>query len=129
MVLIQSAGQRYGLITTPVLVTQTLENVAATSDIVRIMHKDIVENGYICALFSSDFGRRLTLRYSYGTSIPRLNVPEFAKIKIPWPQKQIRREIGQITVTAYGKRDMANRLEDQAQALLAEALGLAGAPG
>lgn len=123
-VLIQSAGQRYGLITTPVFVTRILDGVAATSDIVRIFHKDVIENGYICALFASDFGRRLALRYSYGTSIPRLNVPEFSKIKIPWPKEETRHAIGQRTVTAYEKRDRANQLEDQAQTLLAEALEL-----
>lgn len=123
MVLVQSAGQRYGLITTPVLVTRMLNGVAATSDIVRIKHPDIVENGYICALLASDFGRRLALRYSYGTSIPRLNVPEFSKIKIPWPDDNIRRGIGQMTVDAYEQRDEANLLEDQAQVLLVEALG------
>ena len=124
MVLVQSAGQRYGLITTPVLVTRMLNGVAATSDIVRIKHPDIIENGYICTLLASDFGRRLALRYSYGTSIPRLNVPEFSKIKIPWPDDGVRREIGQLTKQAYQQRDEANALEDQAQALLVEALGL-----
>lgn len=124
MILVQSAGQRYGLITTPVLVTRMLNDVAATSDIVRIKHPDIIENGYICALLASDFGRRLALRYSYGTSIPRLNVPEFSKIRIPWPDDKIRREIGQVTVEAYEQRDEANALEDQAQALLVEALGI-----
>lgn len=124
MVLVQSAGQRYGLITTPVLVTRMLNGVAATSDIVRIKHPDVVENGYICALLASDFGRRLALRYSYGTSIPRLNVPEFSKVKIPWPDDKIRRGIGQATVEAYEQRDEANALEDQAQAALVEGLGM-----
>jgi len=91
MILVQSAGQRYGLITTPVFVTRILEGVAATSDIVRVMHADRVENGFFCALLLSDFGRRLAVRYSYGTSIPRLNVPEFSKFRIPWPRDDVRR--------------------------------------
>jgi type I restriction enzyme S subunit len=123
MILIQSAGQRYGLITTPVLVTRMLDGVAATSDIVRVVHEDRVENGFFCALLLSDFGRRLALRYSYGTSIPRLNVPEFSRIRIPWPREEIRRAIGRSTVRAYEMRDRANELEDQAQLLLAKALG------
>ena len=124
MVLIQSAGQRYGLITTPVMVGVTLDGIAATSDIVRVIHPDIVENGYLCSLFASEFGRRLALRYSYGTSIPRLDVSRFSKILIPWPEDSLRRKIGSITVEAYSKRDSANDLEDQAQALLVKALGL-----
>jgi type I restriction enzyme S subunit len=123
MVLMQSAGQRYGLITTPTLVTKALDGAAVTSDIVRVTHKDIVENGYLCALFSSNFGRRLALRYSYGTSIPRLHVSSFAEVRIPWPKKEVRKKIGQKTVDAYQKRDAANELEDEAQALLLAALG------
>lgn len=123
MVLIQSAGQRYGLITTPVFVTGLLDGVAATSDIVRVVHEDEIENGYICALFSSEFGRRLALRYSYGTSIPRIDVPKFAHIEIPWPDNDLRREIGCRTVEAYRKREEANLLEDKAQELLLETLG------
>jgi type I restriction enzyme, S subunit len=121
-VLIQNAGQRYGLITTPIMVTRVLDGVAVTSDVIRINHKDLVENGYICALFGSGFGRRLALRYSYGTSIPRLDVPEFSNIKIPWPKDEIRRNIGQMVIDAYQQYDSANELEDQAQCILASAL-------
>lgn len=123
MVLLQSAGQRYGLNSTPLLVTNTLDGVAVTSDIVRIVHQDIVENGYICSLFASEFGRRLALRYTYGTSIPRINVPQFAHIEIPWPEKSVRRTIGEMTITAYEKREQANQLEDESQTILLNALG------
>jgi type I restriction enzyme S subunit len=124
-VLVQSAGQRYGLITTPLMVTHVLDGVAITSDVVRIDHKDPVENGYICSLLGSGFGRRLALRYSYGTSIPRLDVPEFSGIKIPWPEDEVRRNIGQIVVDAYQQFDLANEMEDHAQKILADTLGIA----
>jgi hypothetical protein len=119
----QNAGQRYGLITTPLMVTQYLEEVAVTSDVIRVNHPDIIENGYICALFGSGFGRRLALRYSYGTSIPRLDVPEFSKVRIPWPAFDLRRSIGKMVVDAYRKYEQANDLEDQVQAILSQALG------
>lgn len=123
MVLVQGAGQRYGLITTPMMVTKGLSGVAATSDIVRIVHQDRNENGYMCALLASDFGRRLALRYTYGTSIPRLNVHAFGNFRIPWPERHVRLSIGNSVVLAYDKRDEANQLEDQAQALLSKSLG------
>lgn len=124
-VLVQSAGQRYGLITTPLMVTRVLDGVAITSDVVRIDHNDPVENGYICSLLGSGFGRRLALRYSYGTSIPRLDVPEFSNIRIPWPEDEVRRKIGQIVVDAYQQYDLANEMEDHAQKILAKTLGIA----
>lgn len=123
MVLMQSAGQRYGLITTPLIVTRDLAGVAATSDIVRIEHDEIIENGYICALISSNFGRRLFLRYSYGTSIPRLNVPELSNIQIPWPKKNLRDKIGKMTLEAFDYRTEANRLENQAHSILYRTIG------
>ncbi len=122
MVIVQNAGQRYGLITKPLLVTETLDGVAVTSDVVRISHIDPIENGYICGLLSTNFGRRLALRYSYGTSIPRLDVPKFSLIKIPYPEDKFRKRIGKAVVEAYEKREQANVLEDQAQDILAKAL-------
>ena len=122
MILMQNAGQRYGLITTPIMVTKDLEGVAVTSDVIRINHPDVIENGFICALFGSGFGRRLALRYSYGTSIPRLDVPEFSKIKIPWPKPQVRRSIGEMVVDAYKKLERANELEDHAQSIIEQSL-------
>jgi len=123
-ILMQNAGQRYGLITTPMMVTKYLDGVAVTSDVIRVNHPDLIENGYICALFGSGFGRRLALRYSYGTSIPRLDVPEFSKIRIPWPASNLRRLIGQMVVEAYEKLERANELEDQTQELLSVSLQL-----
>jgi len=125
-VLMQNAGQRYGLITTPIMVMKYLEGVAVTSDVIRVNHPDLVENGYICALFGSEFGRRLALRYSYGTSIPRLDVQEFSKVKIPWPNYHLRRSIGEMVVGAYVKLEQANKLEDQAQEILESALSFGG---
>lgn len=122
MVIVQNAGQRYGLITKPLLVTETLDGVAVTSDVVRISHNDPVENGYMCGLLSTNFGRRLALRYSYGTSIPRLDVPKFSLIKIPYPEDKFRKRIGKAIVEAYEKREQANVLEDQAQNILTESL-------
>lgn len=122
MVIVQNAGQRYGLITKPLLVTETLDGVAVTSDVVRISHNDPIENGYICGLLSTNFGRRLALRYSYGTSIPRLDVPKFSLIKIPYPEDKFRKRIGKAVVDAYEKREQANVLEDQAQDILAKTL-------
>ncbi len=122
MVLVQGAGQRYGLITTPVFVTKTLDGVAATSDIVRIVHSDPVENGYMCALLASAVGRRLALRYTYGSSIPRLNVPAFAEVRIPWPEAQFRRRVGRQVVEAYELRESANQLEQEAEHVLLSAL-------
>jgi type I restriction enzyme S subunit len=122
MVIMQNAGQRYGLITKPLFITETLDGVAVTSDVIRISHDDPIENGYFCGLFSTDFGRRLALRYSYGTSIPRLDVPKFSMVKIPYPEDQFRRKIGQVVVDAYNHREQANKLENQAQSILAKAL-------
>ena len=122
MVLVQNAGQRYGLITKPLFVTETLDGIAVTSDVVRISHTDPIENGYICGLLSTNFGRRLALRYSYGTSIPRLDVPKFSLIKIPYPEDNFRRRIGKFVVDAYQQREQANVLEDQAQVALSNAL-------
>lgn len=116
--IMQNAGQRYGLITKPLMVTERLDGVAITSDVIRVMHEDLVSLGYLHALFSSNFGRRLALRYSYGTSIPRLNVPDFTNVQIPWPTKKLRNEIGELVIRAYEHRDLANEKEDKAQSLL-----------
>lgn len=123
MVVVQTSGQRYGLIGTPLYVTDWLDGVAATSDVIRIEHASAVENGYFCGLLHSELGRRLALRVSYGSSIPHIDVNAFAKIRIPWLPQPIRHEIGKLILEAYEMRAEANRIEDQAQKILMQELG------
>jgi type I restriction enzyme, S subunit len=124
MIIIQDAGQRYGLLGTPIYANRTLDGKAATNNMIRIVSPDKVTAGYLFAFLDTDVGRRLIVRESYGSSLPHIFPPWLGSIPIPWPEERVRNALGIRVVTAFDKRAQANDLENEAQVLLAEALGL-----
>jgi type I restriction enzyme, S subunit len=124
MIIIQDAGQRYGLLGTPIYANRTLDGKAATNNMIRIVSPDKVTAGYLFAFLDTDVGRRLIVRESYGSSLPHIFPPWLGSIPIPWPEESVRNALGTRVVIAFDKRAQANDLEDEAQVLLAEALGL-----
>lgn len=124
MIVVQDAGQRYGLLGTPIYANRTVEGCAATNNMIRIVFSDQVTAGYVYAFLNTDLGRRLILQQSYGSSLPHIFPPWLATIPIPWLDSELRQSLGQSVVTAFDKRYQANQAEDAAQALLAEAVEL-----
>jgi type I restriction enzyme S subunit len=124
MIIIQDAGQRYGLLGTPIYANRTLDGKAATNNMIRIVSPDKNTAGYLFAFLNTEIGRRLIVRESYGSSLPHIFPAWLGIIPIPWPGKNIRVKLGEQVVAAFDKRARANDLEDEAQVLLAEVLGL-----
>ncbi len=121
-ILIQSAGQRYGLLGTPVYTDGSVRNFAATSDLIRIQHesKEFLAFAY-CFLYS-EFGQKSILQHSYGTSIPHINVKKLGTIQIPFNESEIL-NIGSIAVKALENRIKAIELEDQAISMIEKEIG------
>jgi type I restriction enzyme S subunit len=122
MIVLHEAGQRYGLIGHGVMVGQTLDGFACTNNMVRLVPFDAEEAGFIFAALSSEHGVRLVKREAAGSSIPHLDQGRIAGVKIPWPEKKIRREIAAIAHEARECWDKADDLENQADAKLVKAL-------
>jgi type I restriction enzyme S subunit len=123
MIIIQDAGQRYGLLGTPIYGNRTLEGMAATNNMIRIVSPDRQTAGYLFAFLDTEVGRRLIVRESYGSSLPHIFPPWLSNIPVPWPEFETRNALGERVIAAFDKRAEANEHEDTAQALLLAALG------
>lgn len=123
----EDAGQRYGLLGTPAYVGRTLAGNAATNNMTRIVPHTPEDAAYLFALLRTDYGRRLIVRQSYGTSLPHILPRQVEDVPVPWPDAQIRSCVAEPVLAAIALRDDANDLEDEAQEILRRALDAAPA--
>lgn len=121
-VLFQCDGQRYGIFGRPILANRNLVGKAVTQHMMRIIPNDIRDAGYIFTFLATEFGRRLLMRFSAGTSIPSLNEDGARKILIFWPDDQRRHSIGAVAEEAWEYRAEATCLEDQARSLVEQTI-------
>jgi len=124
MIIIQDAGQRYGLLGTPIYANRTLDGKAATNNMIRIVSPNKNMAGYLFAFLDTEIGRRLIVRESYGSSLPHILPAWLGAIPVPWPEEDVRVRLGERVIAAFEKRAEANDSEDHAQMLIAEALGM-----
>lgn len=117
-VLFQCVGQRYGIFGRPVLANRLLVGKAVTEAVIRIIPHDPKNSGYISVYLATEFGRRLGMRFSAGSSIPVLQEKGARKILIYWPGEKRRHEISRIAEQAWENRATATELEDQARILV-----------
>lgn len=98
------------------------ENWVGTHDLIRIVPSVDFDSGYLYAFLSSDYGYHQALRYKHGAVIDHLTPDQVAEIIVPIPTVKQQKEIGDLVRCAYDLRAEAIRLENEAQAILTEAL-------
>ncbi|MCA0847264.1 hypothetical protein LCL92_08270 [Salipiger thiooxidans] len=121
-ILFQCVGQRYGIFGRPTLANRNLIGKAVSEHQMRVTPHDIKDAGYIFVYLSTGFGLRFLLKNSSGTSIPVLQEEGARKIKIYWPSREKRHEIGGLAEAAWENRARAVELEREAIALVERAI-------
>lgn len=121
-VLFQCVGQRYGLFGRPVLASRAIIGKTVTEAVMRLIPYDPRDAGYISVYLATEFGQRLVMRYSAGTSIPVLQEEGAAKTLVYWPDTERRHSISSIAEKVWENRALATELEDQARALVEQAI-------
>lgn len=96
------------------------EDFTATEDLIRVVASNEIDNGYLYAFLSSDYGFHQILRYKHGAVIDHLAPEDLNSIVVPICKQQ--KEIGDLVRKAYELRAEAIQLEDEAQELLTQAL-------
>jgi type I restriction enzyme S subunit len=122
MIVVQEAGQLGGLIGRSVMVGKYLDGFSCSNNMIRIVPKDDVDGGYLFTLLSSEFGIRLLSREAAGSSIPHTDEQRVKRIRIPWPSRQVRKEIGSCSIRARDLRDHACDLERAAKEIVESAI-------
>jgi type I restriction enzyme S subunit len=122
MIVVQEAGQLGGLIGRSVMVGDYLDGYSCSNNMIRIVPKDDVDGGYLFVLLSSEFGVRLLSREAAGSSIPHTDEQRVKCIRVPWPARQVRQDIGSLAIRARDLRDQGCNLERQAQEMVETAI-------
>ena len=118
MIVVQEAGQLGGLIGRSVMVGEYLNGFACSNNMIRICPKDDVDAGYLFTLLSSEYGVRLLSREAAGSSIPHTEEDRVSRVRVPWPNRDMRAYIGEPAIQARELRDTACRSEATARALI-----------
>ena len=97
---------------------------SVTNNVIRIIPYEDIDGGYLFAFLNSPYGVTLISRNRYGSVQDHIDAHQVRKILVPWPEENERNKIGELVIQADKLRYEANCLEDDAQALLMQALGL-----
>jgi type I restriction enzyme, S subunit len=114
---------RSGTLGRTMFVWNNYENFAASEHLIRVVpNSQLVDEGYLYAFLSSDYGYHQLLRYKHGAVIDEITEDQISQSVIPLPSDNQQKEIGDLVRKAYELRAEAIRLEDEAQKLLIQAL-------
>lgn len=114
---------RSGTLGRTVYVWNNYENFAASEHLIRVApNSDLIDEGYLYAFLSSDYGYHQLLRYKHGSVIDEITEDQISQSVIPIPSEKQQKEIGDLVRQAYDLRAEAIKLEEEAQALLTQAL-------
>lgn len=122
MVVVQDAGSAGGLIGRPTFIHREFNGATATNNMIRITFEQDFESGYCYAFLASQVGYQLVTRNLYGSAQDHLDVTQLSSVQIPWPDEDVRREIGTLILRAGELRFEAQEHERYAQTLLMEAI-------
>lgn len=123
-ILVQNVGQRYGVFGRPIILPRHLDHVAVTQHLTRLHLRDPRDRGFVFAWLSTEFGRRLLLRESFGTSMGVLFEHCFEDMPVPACTPDLRHTFEADVGRICHYRELANQLEDRAHTLLDTTIGM-----
>lgn len=121
-ILVQNVGQRYGLFGRPTILPKHLGQSAVTQHLMRVYPADSRDRGFVYLWLTTEFGRRMLLKQSFGTSMGVLFERSFREMPVPTASAELRHSFEPDLQGMLDMQTTANTSEDQAQALLSEAL-------
>ena len=105
-------------------VSDTLDNLIFSHDLLRINCKKSSDAGYVYAYLKSKIGNKILLTNSYGAVITHIEPEHFATVPIPDAPDALKLKIGNLVIRSYNLRDESNDLIDEATKLLIDELHL-----
>lgn len=123
-ILVQNVGQRYGLFGHPTILPTHLNQCSVTQHMMRVYPKDTLDRGFVYVWLSTEVGRKLLLKQSFGTSMGVLFERSFEEMLAPDCSTELRHSFEKDVQTICEMREHANGLEDQAETVLGLALGI-----
>jgi len=105
-------------------VSDTMDNLIFSHDLLRINCKKPSDAGYVYAYLKSKVGNKILLTNSYGAVITHIEPEHLATVPIPDAPDALKLKIGNLVIRSYTLRDESNALIDKATQLLIDELHL-----
>lgn len=114
----------YGTIGKVSFVSDTLDGLIFSHDLLRINCKNMNDAGYVYAFLKSKVGNKILLTNSYGAVITHIEPEHLATVPIPNAPDTLKQKIGNLILRSYALRDESNDLIDRATKMLIDELQL-----
>lgn len=122
--ILMTCSGRSGSIGRTTYVSSTLENRIFSHDLIRIECNEPDTAGYLYAFLHTTTGRALIRSNEYGAMIPHIEPNHLEHVPVPNPPPILKKRIHDLVLHSYALRDESNRLLQQAEQQLYEALDL-----
>lgn len=99
-------------------VSDTLNNLIFSHDLLRINCKKPGDAGYVYTYLKSKIGNKILLTNSYGAVITHIEPEHLETVPIPNAPEDIKAKIGDLIIHSYALRDESNNLIDMATQML-----------
>lgn len=119
----QAAGQIYGLFGRPLFINGWLENAFCADDVFRIVPYNEVDGAFLYLFFRTQAGQALIKRQASGNSIPRIWEPHVSRIRVLWPEPNIRIKLASPVIDAHEAIEAARQAEIKAIQLIEQRIG------
>lgn len=105
-------------------VSDTMDNLIFSHDLLRINCNNPSDAGYVYAYLKSKVGNKILLTNSYGAVITHIEPEHLASVPIPDAPDVLKLKIGTLVIQSYNLRDESNLLINEATKLLIDELQL-----
>ena len=105
-------------------VSETLNDLIFSHDLLRIDCKHKIDQGYIYTYLKSKIGNKILLTNSYGAVITHIEPEHLSSVPIPNAPDEVKGKINDLVVESYKLRDESNNMIDEATELLIQELKL-----
>jgi len=113
-----------GTIGNVTVVSDTLNNLIFSHDLIRITAKEESNTGYIYAFLKTKTGNTLINTNNYGAVVQHIEPEHLESIVIPDPDVGIKKDINKLILESFELRDQSNNLVKEAEELLISELKL-----
>jgi len=113
-----------GTIGNVTLVSETLNNLIFSHDLIRITAKEGTDTGYIYAFLKTQTGNVLINTNNYGAVVQHIEPDHLKSIVIPDPDTEIKKKVNSLILDSFELRDQSNDLIREAEKLLISELKL-----
>ncbi len=113
-----------GTIGNVTLVSETLNNLIFSHDLIRLNAKESSDTGYIYAFLRTKTGNILINTNNYGAVVQHIEPEHLESILIPDPDTEIKKKINSLILESFELRDQSNNLVKEAEKILVSELSL-----